>query len=243
MRTSNKLLELKGVHAFHGTVEALKGVDLHVDEGEIVTLLGNNGAGKSTVLGAISGIVKPAQGEIWFRGKDISGRRPEDIVRMGVVQAPEGRRVFEPLTVEENLLVGAFSVRAQRERVKEDMRRIYAMFPQLIGLRSHLAGTLSGGEQQMLALGRALMARPVLLMLDESSMGLSPNLRRFIFRTVREINEAGTTVLMVEQHARAALRVASRAYVLEAGRITLQGSAGELSTDLAVSSAYLGGRG
>lgn len=243
MRTSNKLLELKGVHAFHGTVEALKGVDLHVDEGEIVTLLGNNGAGKSTVLGAISGIVKPTQGEIWFRGKDISGRRPEDIVRMGVVQVPEGRRVFEPLTVEENLLVGAFSVRAQRERVKEDMRRIYAMFPQLLGLRSHLAGTLSGGEQQMLALGRALMARPVLLMLDESSMGLSPNLRRFIFRTVREINEAGTTVLMVEQHARAALRVASRAYVLEAGRITLQGSAGELSTDLAVSSAYLGGRG
>lgn len=243
MRTSRALLELKDVHAFHGRVEALKGIDLHVDEGEIVTLLGNNGAGKSTVLGVISGIVKPRQGEIWFRGQDVTGRRPEEVVRMGITQAPEGRRIFEPLTVEENLLVGAFSVRAQREQVKEDMRRIYEILPQLLALRSQLAGTLSGGEQQMLALGRALMARPVLLMLDESSMGLSPNLRRFIFRTIRKINEAGTTVLMVEQNARAALRLASRAYVLEAGRVALHGSAGELSTNPSVISAYLGGSG
>ncbi|KYF75850.1 ABC transporter ATP-binding protein [Sorangium cellulosum] len=243
MRTSRALLELKDVHASHGMVEALKGIDLHVDEGEIVTLLGNNGAGKSTVLGVISGIVKPRRGEIWFRGQDVTGCRPEEVVRRGIAQAPEGRRIFEPLTVEENLLVGAFSVRAQREQVKEDMRRIYEMFPQLLALRSQLAGTLSGGEQQMLALGRALMARPVLLLLDESSMGLSPNLRRFIFRTVRQINEAGTTVLMVEQNARAALRLASRAYVLEAGRVALHGSADELSKNPAVISAYLGGGG
>jgi branched-chain amino acid transport system ATP-binding protein len=240
--TTSRLLELKGLRAFHGTVEALKGIDLHVEEGEIVTLLGNNGAGKSTVLEAISGLVKPRQGEIWFRGKNIAGHRPEDIVRGGIAHAPEGRRIFEPLTVDENLLVGAFSVRAQRARVQEDLGRIYALFPDLLALRSRLAGTLSGGEQQMLAVGRALMARPTLLLLDEPSMGLSPNLRHFIFRTIRKLNEAGTTVLMVEQNARAALRLASRAYVLEAGHVTLQGPAGELRTNLDIISAYLGGR-
>lgn len=234
------MLELKGVHTFYGAIEALKGIDVKVEEGEVVAMLGSNGAGKSTTLRTISGLLKPKMGEIWFQGKNITGMSPDAIVNEGIVQVPEGRRIFGPLTVEDNLILGAFTARGQKERIQEDLKKVYDMFPRLLERRTQLAGTLSGGEQQMLAVGRALMARPKLLMLDEPSMGLAPNLQQFILHTVREVNKLGMTVLIVEQNARAALRLASRAYVIETGSVTLQGPAGELAKNKDVVAAYLG---
>jgi branched-chain amino acid transport system ATP-binding protein len=233
------LLELKDVYASYGAIQALKGISLTVNQGEVVALLGSNGAGKSTTLRTISGLLKP-KGEITFDGQPITGMSPDKIVELGVVQVPEGRRVFGPLSVEENLELGAYVARGQKARIAEDIARVYDMFPRLKERRRQLAGTLSGGEQQMLAVGRALMARPKLLMLDEPSMGLAPNLVQFILRTVRTINQQGMTVLVVEQNARAALRLANRAYVIETGNITLEGTAVELANNQKVASAYLG---
>ena len=234
------MLELSNVHTFYGAIEALKGVSITVNQGEVVALLGSNGAGKSTTLRTISGLLKPREGEVRFEGQVISGLSPDAIVQMGIVQVPEGRRVFGPLTVEENLILGAFTARGQTERIQKDMARVYEMFPRLHERRRQLAGTLSGGEQQMLAVGRALMARPRLLMLDEPSMGLAPNLQQFIMQTVRNISQEGVTVLIVEQNARAALRLASRAYVIETGNVTLEGPASELIHNQEVVAAYLG---
>ncbi len=235
------MLELRGVRTFYGAIEALKGISLKVEEGEVVALLGSNGAGKSTTLRTISGLLRPREGEIRFQGQSIAGLPPDEIVKLGIVHVPEGRRIFGPLTVEENLEMGAFLARGQKKRIQEDLARVYDMFPRLKERRRQLAGTLSGGEQQMLAVGRALMARPKLLMLDEPSMGLAPNLVQFIMQTVREINRQGVTVLVVEQNARSALRLASRAYVMETGRITLEGPAAELARNEQVVAAYLGG--
>lgn len=236
------MLELHDVHTFYGSIEALKGISLTVEEGEVVALLGGNGAGKSTTLRTISGLLRPRQGDVRFEGRSIVGMPPEEIVKLGIVQVPEGRRIFGPLTVEENLEMGAFLARGQKARIQEDMARVYDMFPRLRERRHQLAGTLSGGEQQMLAVGRALMARPRLLMLDEPSMGLAPNLVQFIMQTVREINRQGVTVLVVEQNARSALRLATRAYVIETGSVTLEGPANELARNDQVVAAYLGGR-
>lgn len=235
------MLELSGIHTYYGAIEALKGISLRVEEGEVVALLGSNGAGKSTTLRTISGLLRPKQGEVRFQGRAIAGMAPDEIVKLGIVQVPEGRRVFGPLTVEENLEMGAFLARGQRARIQEEMARVYSMFPRLKERRRQLAGTLSGGEQQMLAVGRALMARPKLLMLDEPSMGLAPNLVQFIMQTVREINRQGVTVLVVEQNARSALRLATRAYVIETGNVTLEGPAADLARNDRVVAAYLGG--
>ncbi|HWI51320.1 MAG TPA: ABC transporter ATP-binding protein [Symbiobacteriaceae bacterium] len=233
------MLELTNVYASYGAVEALKGISVTVNQGEVVALLGSNGAGKSTTLRTISGLLK-CKGEIKFEGQSIVGMKPENIVELGIVQVPEGRRVFGPLTVEENLQLGAYVARGQKARIAEDMARVYDMFPRLKERRLQMGGTLSGGEQQMLAVGRALMARPKLLMLDEPSMGLAPNLVQFILQTVREVNRQGMTVLVVEQNARAALKLASRAYVIETGNVTLEGPAAELARNDKVASAYLG---
>jgi len=233
------MLELTNVYASYGAVEALKGISVTVNQGEVVALLGSNGAGKSTTLRTISGLLK-CKGEIKFEGQSIVGMKPENIVELGIVQVPEGRRVFGPLTVEENLQLGAYVARGQKARIAEDIARVFDMFPRLKERRLQMGGTLSGGEQQMLAVGRALMARPKLLMLDEPSMGLAPNLVQFILQTVREVNKQGMTVLVVEQNARAALKLASRAYVIETGNVTLEGPAAELARNDKVASAYLG---
>ncbi|HYF93021.1 MAG TPA: ABC transporter ATP-binding protein [Symbiobacteriaceae bacterium] len=234
------MLELNNVYASYGAVQALKGISLTVEQGEIVALLGSNGAGKSTTLRTISGLLK-AKGDVKFNGQTIVGMKPDQIVELGIVQVPEGRRVFGPLTVEENLELGAYVARGQKARIAEDIARVFDMFPRLKERRSQLSGTLSGGEQQMLAVGRALMARPKLLMLDEPSMGLAPNLVQFILQTVRAVNQQGMTVLVVEQNARAALKLASRAYVIETGEVTLEGPASDLAKNDKVAKAYLGG--
>jgi branched-chain amino acid transport system ATP-binding protein len=233
------MLELTDVYASYGAVQALKGISITVEQGEVVALLGSNGAGKSTTLRTISGLIK-GKGEIKFEGQSIVGMKPDKIVELGIVQVPEGRRVFGPLTVEENLELGAYTARGQKARIAEDIARVYDMFPRLKERRSQLSGTLSGGEQQMLAVGRALMARPKLLMLDEPSMGLAPNLQQFILQTVRAVNAQGMTVLVVEQNARAALKLASRAYVIETGSVTLEGPAADLARNDKVAKAYLG---
>jgi branched-chain amino acid transport system ATP-binding protein len=233
------MLELTDVYASYGAIQALKGISVTVEKGEVVALLGSNGAGKSTTLRTISGLIK-GKGEIKFEGQSIVGMKPDKIVELGIVQVPEGRRVFGPLTVEENLELGAYTARGQKARIAEDIARVYDMFPRLKERRSQLSGTLSGGEQQMLAVGRALMARPKLLMLDEPSMGLAPNLQQFILQTVRAVNAQGMTVLVVEQNARAALKLASRAYVIETGSVTLEGPAADLARNDKVAKAYLG---
>jgi len=233
------MLELTDVYASYGAVQALKGISVTVNQGEVVALLGSNGAGKSTTLRTISGLIKP-KGDIKFEGQSIVGMKPDKIVELGIIHVPEGRRVFGPLTVEENLQLGAYVARGQKARIAEDIARVFDMFPRLKERRAQLSGTLSGGEQQMLAVGRALMARPKLLMLDEPSMGLAPNLVQFIFQTIRTINQQGMTVLVVEQNARAALRLATRAYVIETGSVTLEGPAAELARNDKVASAYLG---
>jgi branched-chain amino acid transport system ATP-binding protein len=233
------LLELSDIHTNYGNIRALKGISLVVERGEIVTLIGSNGAGKTTTLKTIIGTLVPHQGEIRFEGKRISGLSTNKVARMGIAHSPEGRRIFPRMTVLENLELGAFT-RDDKQNVPADMERVYALFPRLKERYSQKGGTLSGGEQQMLAMGRALMARPKLLLLDEPSMGLAPIMVAAIFETISNIRKQGTTILLVEQNARMALRIANRGYVIQAGRIVLHESAdGLLRSDL-VRKSYLG---
>ena len=234
------MLKIDDINVYYGAIHALKGISLEVDEGEIVTLIGANGAGKSTTLRTISGLLKPKTGGIVFQGQDIAGVPAHEIVKRGISQVPEGRRIFAEMTVMENLDLGAFT-RKDKDGIAADLRHVFELFPRLEERRDQVAGTLSGGEQQMLAMGRALMSRPKLLLLDEPSMGLAPLLIREIFNIIVDINKSGTTVLLVEQNANMALSIASRAYVLETGRITLSGSAAELAASEEVKKAYLGG--
>ena len=234
------LLEIENLHSYYGHVHALKGVSLVVEEGEIITLIGANGAGKTTTLRTVSGLLTPREGRITFDGQMLNGVPAHQIVNMGISQAPEGRKVFTTLTVQENLNMGAYSLGSDREAIEKNRRRVFELFPRLEERKSQVAGTLSGGEQQMLSIGRALMAKPKLLMLDEPSLGLAPMLVKAIFETIEEINQGGVTILLVEQNARAALRLADKGYVLETGRTILSGSAGELIRDERVRKAYLG---
>jgi branched-chain amino acid transport system ATP-binding protein len=238
-RPDGAILELEEVHTYYGSIQALKGISMTVREGEIVTLIGANGAGKSTTLRTINGIVRARMGAIQFRGEDITDTKPHEIVKMGISQSPEGRRLFPYMTVLENLEMGAFQ-REDRKAIKEDLDRVYSLFPRLNERHSQKAGTLSGGEQQMCAIGRALMARPKLLMLDEPSMGLAPILVEKIFEIVREINKQGTPILLVEQNALMALDIANRGYVMETGRIALSDDAKVLRKNEQVRKAYLG---
>lgn len=234
------MLTVDNIHVYYGAIHALKGVSVTVTEGEIVTLIGANGAGKSTTLRTISGLLRVKTGEISFEGKSIAAMAAQDIVKLGISQVPEGRRVFANMSVLENLELGAY-IRSDKTDIKKDMDSVFARFPRLAERKSQLAGTLSGGEQQMLAMGRALMSRPRLLLLDEPSMGLAPLLVKEIFSIIKEINETGTTILLVEQNANMALSIAHKAYVLETGRITLSGTSQELLESEAVRKAYLGG--
>jgi branched-chain amino acid transport system ATP-binding protein len=234
------MLEVNDVHAYYGNIHALKGVSLTVEEGEIVTLIGANGAGKSTTLNTICGLLHPQSGTIRLEGQEIHGLPPHTVVARGVSQAPEGRRIFGRLSVQENLEMGAF-LRDDAESIHLDTQRVFDLFPRLEERRRQLGGTLSGGEQQMLAIGRALMAHPRVLLLDEPSMGLAPLLVEDIFRVIRQLNEEGTTILLVEQNALMALSVASRGYVLETGQVVLAGTADELRENPQVQEAYLGG--
>ncbi|MBR2179888.1 MAG: ABC transporter ATP-binding protein [Selenomonadaceae bacterium] len=234
------MLDIKDINVYYGAIHAIKGINLTVNKGEIVTLIGANGAGKSTTLRTISGLLKPKTGSIEFLGKNIAAMPAHQIVKEGISQVPEGRRIFAEMTVVENLELGAF-IRTDREAVEEDMQMVFRRFPRLEERREQLAGTLSGGEQQMLAMGRALMSRPKLLLLDEPSMGLAPLLIKEIFSIIEDINKTGTTVLLVEQNANMALSIANRAYVLETGRITLSGDAQKLAASEEVRKAYLGG--
>jgi branched-chain amino acid transport system ATP-binding protein len=233
------VLELLDVHTNYGNIRALKGISLKVERGEIVTLIGSNGAGKTTTLKTIIGTLKPLQGKIQFDGKRIDGVSTDKVVRMGIAQSPEGRRIFPRMTVLENLELGAF-VRDDKQNVAADMERVFALFPRLKERLHQKGGTLSGGEQQMLAMGRALMARPKLLLLDEPSMGLAPILVATIFETISSIREQGTTILLVEQNARMALHVANRGYVIQAGYIILHDSADNLLRSDLVRKSYLG---
>jgi branched-chain amino acid transport system ATP-binding protein len=233
------LLEVSDMHAHYGNIEALKGISLEVEEGEVVTLIGSNGAGKSTTLRSISGLTPPSAGSIRFEGKEIGETPPQDIVRLGISQSPEGRKIFSRMTVRENLDLGAY-LRRDGEDVESDVRRVYDLFPRLEERQKQKAGTMSGGEQQMLAIGRALMARPKLLLLDEPSMGLAPILVERIYETVAEINKQGTTILLVEQNANFALEVSGRGYVLETGTIALSDKAAALRDNPEVQKAYLG---
>ena len=233
------LLEVKDIHVYYGSIHAVKGVSFEVNQGEIVTLIGANGAGKSTVLNTVSGLLHPRSGSIVFDGKDLKGVAPHKIVQHGLAQCPEGRRIFLQMTVEENLEMGAFT--QPSADTAQGIEDVYQRFPRLQERRSQVAGTLSGGEQQMLAIGRALMSNPKLLMLDEPSMGLAPILVEQIFDIIKELHAAGTTILLVEQNAQAALSVADRAYVLETGAISLSGTGKELMASDRVRKAYLGG--
>ncbi len=236
---SEIVLELRGVHTYYGNIHALKGISMHIDRGEIVTLIGSNGAGKSTTLNTVSGILRPRQGAIVYEGRDITKVPPYEIVKLGISQAPEGRRIFPRMSVRENLEMGAFSRPGQD--LAEDYQRVFDLFPVLYERRSQPGGTLSGGEQQMLAMGRALMAQPRVLMLDEPSMGLAPMLVEKIFEIIKEINSQGTTVLLVEQNAHVALEISRRGYVLETGNIVLTDDAWVLLANPQVQEAYLGG--
>ena len=232
------MLKVNDINVYYGSIHAIKGVSFEVNEGEIVTLIGANGAGKSTVLKTISGLLHSATGSVEFLGKNISSVAPHKIVKEGLAHVPEGRRIFLQMTVEENLDMGAFTQGGKN--VDEDMARVYEQFPRLKERRKQIAGTLSGGEQQMLAVGRALMSRPKLLMMDEPSLGLAPLVVRDIFSIIQEINKQGVTILLIEQNANMALKIADIGYVLETGRITLTGSGEELLTNDAVRAAYLG---
>ena len=233
------LLELEGVDAFYGRIQALRGVTINVEKGEVVALIGSNGAGKTTTLRTISGLMHPQSGTITFEGQDISRTRPSRIVELGISQSPEGRRRFPRMSVGDNLFMGSYS-RNDKAGIASDLERVFKLFPRLLERRSQIAGTLSGGEQQMLAMGRALMARPKVMMLDEPSLGLAPILIETIFSIVREINSQGTTVLLVEQNANKALEVANRGYVLESGVIVQHGTGRELLASEEVQKAYLG---
>ena len=233
------MLAVNDIHVYYGSIHAVKGVSLEVNEGEIVTLIGANGAGKSTVLNTISGLLHPRGGSVTFTGQDLKGVPPHKLVARGMAQVPEGRRIFLQMTVEENLEMGAYT--QSKASIDGSIEDVYRRFPRLQERRKQIAGTLSGGEQQMLAMGRALMSHPRLLMLDEPSMGLAPILVEQIFDIIRELHAAGTTILLVEQNAQAALSVADRAYVLETGRISLSGTGAELMASDKVREAYLGG--
>lgn len=234
------MLTIKDINVYYGAIHALKGISVDVKEGQIVTLIGANGAGKSTTLRTISGLLRPKSGEIVFEGQNIAAMPAQDIVKQGLSQVPEGRRVFANMTVLENLELGAYT-RSDSAGIAEDMDVVFKRFPRLYERKAQLAGTLSGGEQQMLAMGRALMSRPRLLLLDEPSMGLAPLLVKEIFSIIKEINQTGTTILLVEQNAHMALSIANYAYVLETGRITIEGPAAELSQSEEIRKAYLGG--
>lgn len=234
------LLEVKDLQVFYGVIQAIKGISFEVNQGEIVTLIGANGAGKTTTMQSIMGLIKPRGGSVVYDGKEITGMPTHKIVGMGMTQVPEGRRVFSELTVYENLLMGAYTEK-DRSRIKEDIEEIYTIFPRLGERKSQVAGTLSGGEQQMLAMGRAIMSHPKLLMLDEPSMGLSPALVDQVFEIIKHFHKTGTTILLVEQNANKSLAISDRAYVLENGRITVTGTGSELMASEEIRKAYLGG--
>ena len=234
---SNVILKLTDVHTYYGHIHALKGISMDINEGEIVTLLGANGAGKSTTLSTITGLVPAREGTITFKGKDITKEKPSSIIRMGIGISPEGREVFPKLTVEENLRAGAY---IRKDDLSESFDEVYGLFPRLKERTKQIAGTLSGGEQKMLALGRAIMSKPSLLLLDEPSLGLAPNLVEMIFNLIQVIHERGMTILLIEQNANMSLQIADRAFVLETGSIAISGNAKELYTNDAVRKAYLG---
>ena len=233
----SNILEIHDLVVSYGGIEAVKGIDLTVEQGKIVTLIGSNGAGKSTTLKTIAGLVKPKSGSITFQGEPLLGKSTDQIVSRGVTLVPEGRRVFPNLTVEENLRIGAY---LRKESIRDDLDRVYALFPRLKEREWQLAGTLSGGEQQMLAVGRALMAKPQLVMMDEPSLGLAPIVVRGIFNIIREINAQGITVLLIEQNANMALKIADQAYVMQTGTITMSGTGRKLAENEEVKAAYLG---
>lgn len=233
------MLEVENIHSYYGNIHALKGVSLTVDKGEIVTLIGGNGAGKSTTLRTITGIMKPLEGHVRLEGEDLAPFKGHEIVYKGIAMVPEGRRIFARLTVAENLDMGAYS-RDNKQEIAQDLERVFSLFPRLRERRNQVAGTLSGGEQQMLATGRALMARPRILLMDEPSMGLAPVLVELIFETIRKINEEGTTILLVEQNALMALSIANRGYVLQTGEIVLHDKAEKLQKNEMIQKAYLG---
>lgn len=235
------MLKVDDINVYYGNIRALNGVSLDINEGEIVTLIGANGAGKSTLLKTISGLLKPKMGKILYKDQSIGGKPVQSIVKMGISHVPEGRRVFANMSIEENLQLGAY-LRKDKEGIKKDFDKVYELFPRLLERKKQLSGTLSGGEQQMLAMGRALMARPQLLLLDEPSMGLAPILVKQIFSIIEEINKTGTTILLVEQNANLALSIANRAYVIETGRVVLSGTATELNASEEIKKAYLGGQ-
>lgn len=235
-----EMLTVKDINVFYGSIHAIRDVSFHVDEGEIVTLIGANGAGKTTTMHAISGLLRPRSGEISYCGQAISKMEAHKIIRLGLAQVPEGRRVFSGLTVQQNLQMGAYTRRDGKEAIQADFDMVYDLLPRLKERRSQPAGTLSGGEQQMLAIGRALMCKPKMLLLDEPSMGLSPLLVKEIFKIIRDVNRNGVTVLLVEQNAKMALEIANRAYVLETGSIKMEGEATELANNIEVRKAYLG---
>ena len=236
---TDPVLVVDEIHTYYGAIQALKGISLTVNAGEIVTLIGANGAGKSTTLRSISGINPPKLGSVTFEGRDLTGMPGHQVTGLGIVQSPEGRRVFPRMTVLENLEMGAFT-RTDNDGIKEDVERVYTLFPRLKERETQKAGTMSGGEQQMLAMGRALMARPKLLMLDEPSLGLAPVIVDKIYEIIREINNQGVTILLVEQHASHALDVSTRGYVLETGRVALSDTSANLQNDARVQAAYLG---
>jgi branched-chain amino acid transport system ATP-binding protein len=234
------MLKVKNLHVYYGGIHALKGINVEVNQGEIVTIIGSNGAGKSTLLNTITGIVKPKEGEIFYKGEKLSFI-PHKIVAKGICQVPEGRLVFANLTVKDNLLLGAY-LRKDKAEINKDLQNVYEIFPRLKEREKQMAGTLSGGEQQMLAIGRALMGRPEIMLLDEPSLGLAPLLVDTIFKIILDIKKMGKTILLVEQNAFKALEIADRAYVLEQGRITLEGGAKDIASDPKVQEAYLGKR-
>ena len=233
------MLEVKNLHVHYGVIEAIKGIDFEVNQGEVIALIGANGAGKTTILHTISGLIKPSQGTITFEGKDIAKMPGHKIVSLGMAHVPEGRRVFSQLSVYENLLMGAYT-RTDKEEIQNTLRMVYDRFPRLEERTGQMAGTLSGGEQQMLAMGRALMSKPSIILMDEPSMGLSPIFVNEIFDIIEQVSKSGTTVLLVEQNAKKALSIADRAYVLETGNIVLSGDAGELMNNDSIKKAYLG---
>lgn len=241
MRREDKtMLEIKDLHVYYDNIHALKGVSLKVNEGEIVSLIGANGAGKTTTLQTISGLISSKQGKIVFRGKDITKEKPHLICEAGIAQVPEGRRIFARLAVKDNLKLGAFTVKDTPENLERDRAKFYKDFPRMSERKNQMAGTLSGGEQQMLAMGRAIMSRPKLLILDEPSMGLSPLFVKEIFSVIKKLKEDGVTILLVEQNAKMALSIADYAYVIETGKITLEGPAQELLNNPDIKKAYLG---
>ena len=235
------MLEIKDLHVYYDNIHALKGISLEINEGEVVSIIGANGAGKTTTLQTISGLITPKSGSIIFEGKDLLKEQAHNICKLGIAQVPEGRRIFSQLAVKDNLKLGQFTIKDSAENMEKDRAEFYKVFPRMSERKNQLAGTLSGGEQQMLAMGRALMSRPKLLILDEPSMGLSPLFVKEIFEVIRQLKEKGTTILLVEQNAKMALSISDRVYVIETGKITLEGKASDLLHNENVKKAYLGG--